>query len=112
MIFIKGKTMKYLLASIAFLSTSAFGQWAGTENGEIGLTEVAHEEPWSFRVHLAGLPALCGNANKWAYIKKSDPNYDVFVSALLAVKFSKGTATLYTTVDSGGRCYLSHLSID
>ncbi|WNO10798.1 hypothetical protein [Teredinibacter sp. KSP-S5-2] len=104
--------MKYLLTLFLFLSVNVFGAWAGQLKGKIALTEVAHDEPYSFRVSLKGQPALCGNTNNWAYVKKTDSNYPTFVSALLAAKFSGSDVTLYTIVDPDGRCYLRHLSID
>ncbi len=100
-----------ILCFFSALSLNAFAAWGGSNRGEISLIEVTAEHNFGYRVHLKGSPQLCGNTNTFAYLNKSDSNYDTYVSVLTAAKFAKTEVTIYTNSDSNGYCKIGHVFI-
>jgi len=98
-----------LLASSLFYSAMALA-WDGSESGKIVQAEVTSAGNYSFRLVLEGSPALCGNANTWAYVDSADANFRVYVAAALAAKAQGVTVRLYTTRDAVGYCKIGYLA--
>lgn len=84
--------------------------WDGTPSGTITIIDVTTDS-YSFRVNLTGAPAMCGNANTWAYLSSADPNYSAFAAALLSAKAMGNAVVLYTTRDASGYCHVGYVSL-
>ncbi|MFL0805623.1 MAG: hypothetical protein K6L81_18060 [Agarilytica sp.] len=95
---------KIVLSFWLFIFSGAALSYDGQATGKLDLVEVA-DAHYSFRVRLEGEPALCGNANKWAYINNSDPNYSAYVSSLLAAKMAQKVVTVYASRDTHSNAY-------
>ncbi len=53
---------------------------------------------------------MCGGTATWAYINTDNPNYHVYVAALLAAKASGAHVTVYSTRDAGtGYCRIGYV---
>ncbi|MFL0811434.1 MAG: hypothetical protein K6L76_13530 [Agarilytica sp.] len=99
---------KYFFTLLTLLSFQAYGSsWDGTVTGEIRKLDVVVNDGNNagFRIELVNNPALCGNEQTWAYINKSDENYQVAVSVLLAAKMAKNPVSLYTKKNTSWNDY-------
>ncbi|MBU2713872.1 hypothetical protein [Zooshikella harenae] len=87
--------------------------WDGVVKGQIEQIDVTSTDDMTFRVLLKGVPSMCKNDHRFAYLKKVDnsPVYDTYVSALLAAKFSKAEVTIYSTKDERGYCRIGYVAI-
>ena len=103
--------MKYLIVLAVLLSSVVQANWDGATREKITAIEVTAEGNYAFRVHLSGSPVLCGNSNKWAYLNKSDSNYETYVSLLTAAKFARSEVTIYANQSSNGFCKIGHITI-
>lgn len=55
---------------------------------------------------------MCGGTSRWAYVSKSNDNYNVYVSALLTAKIAGAQVTVYSTRDAGtGYCRIGYVRI-
>ena len=52
--------------------------WDGAVAGKIVGVDVTAGENYDLRIYLDS-GAMCGNANAWAYVNKSNPNYEAYV---------------------------------
>lgn len=106
--------IKYILALIVF-SCPVFAAWDGTVNGKIKQIDVETKngDNAGLRVTLENNPSLCGNQYTWAYINKSDGNYQAAVSVLLAAKMAGTSVTLYANKNAGWNdyCHIGYISI-
>ncbi len=102
---------KSVFIFLSLLSISVFS-WDGNESGKLGLIEMESGLPYSFRVRLENEPALCGNSNKWAYVRYDNPNYNAYVSALLAAKMSGKTVAIYANRSTQDYCEIGHLQFN
>ncbi len=103
--------MKYLMSLFFMFSLQAAASWDGATRGEIIAIEVTAESNYAFRVWLKGSSGLCGNDNKWAYLNKSDSNYETYVTLLTAAKFSKTEVTIYANQSTNNYCKIGHATI-
>ncbi|WP_086932900.1 hypothetical protein [Agarilytica rhodophyticola] len=103
--------MRYLVLLVALFSFSSYASWDGSTRGEVVAIEVTAESNYAFRIHLKNAPALCGNANTWAFLNKSDSNYETYVSLLTAAKFAQAEVTVYTNQISNGFCKIGHITV-
>lgn len=98
---------------LLLLSVNVFSAWDGTVTGKIDHVDVAVQNGNNagFRVHLVGAPKMCGNEHTWAYVNKSDDNYQTAVSVLLAAKMSEKTVTIYSNLNSnwGDYCQIGYV---
>jgi hypothetical protein len=102
-----------VLLSLFFISLNALAAWDGTVVGKIKDVHVTSAENYGYRVVLDGSPKLCGNNHTWAYLNKSDSNYETYVSVLLAAKFAKTNVTLYTTKSTANEyCHIGYIVIN
>ncbi len=101
--------MKKLIIGFLFFLSTQVSAWDGSNSGKIDLVEVESGLPYSFRVRLEGEPSLCGNSNKWAYIRYDSPNYNAYLSVLLAAKMAGKTVTIYTNRSTQDYCEIGHL---
>lgn len=85
--------------------------WDGVSSGKIDLIEVEDTAPYSFRIRLVNDPELCGNTNKWAYVSHDNPNYNAYVSVLLASKMADKAVTIYANEGSQNYCKIGHLQM-
>jgi len=100
----------FLLAFSISLTASA---WDGWETGVLNSVEVTAAENYGFRVGFRGNPAMCGSGSpSWAYVNKSNDNYQTYVSTLLAVALSGKRVIIYTVKNpANGQCQIGHISV-
>ena len=102
--------IRKIIAMAVLAGTSFYtSAWDGSVTGTIGVTEVAGETNYAFRVWLNESTPLCGTEHRWAFINKADSNYETFVAMLIAAKFAKSSVTLYTNKTDKGYCRIGHL---
>jgi len=108
------KIIKLIMVLILALSSSAYG-WDGTKTGYINNAGVdtLNGNNAGFRIALKGQPELCGNDKTWAYINKSDDNYQVTVSVLLAAMMGGKKITVYANrkTDWENYCHIGYVSV-
>lgn len=102
---------KILLLSVAFFSASLHANWHGANSGIIHSIDVTQANNYGIRVTLEGGAKLCGNANSFAYLNKSDDNYQAYLSVLLAAKFAKSVVVIYANRDANGYCQIGYISV-
>lgn len=100
----------FIISLLASLSASA---WDGWETGVINSVEVTAAENYGFRIGFKGGPAMCGSGSpNWAYVNKSNDNYQTYVATLLAVALSGKRVIVYTNKNpSNGQCQIGHISV-
>ena len=103
----------YIFWALFLVQLSAYASWDGTVAGKISTIDVVpiNGENFGFRVSLVGNQALCGNSNAWAYINKSDDNYQTAVSVLLAAKMSEKEVVLYSNQATNNYCHIGYVSL-
>lgn len=94
------KSFMLVLAFFTFVQAANAQSWV-TTTGKILRIETREGD---LRILLEGSPALCGNSTNWAYASRFKPNYDSFLSVLLAAKMAEKSITLYASADSSGLC--------
>ncbi len=101
------------LIVLAFLSVPfpAIAAWDGSTQGKIDTIEVTHESNYAFRVILEGGPTLCNSTRTFAYLNKSDSNYETYVSLLTAAKFAKTSVTIFANQTANGYCKIGHIYV-
>jgi len=97
-----------LLISTPFV---AYATWDGTFTGKIFQIHVTGAENYGFRVVLEGRPALCGNNNNWAYVNKSNSNYETYVSVLLSAKLAGSPVKIQSNQSTNGYCEIGYLPV-
>ena len=110
------KKLLFILLTVSFLHLPRWGihlaqAWDGTVGGTINSLESTGAHNYPFRVTLAGTPALCGNANTWAYLSDSDGNYKVNVALLMSAKAQSRTVILYADQDGSGYCQIGYITM-
>ncbi|MBU2707438.1 hypothetical protein KCM76_15705 [Zooshikella marina] len=87
--------------------------WDGVVKGQIEQIDVSSTDDMTFRVLLKGVPSMCENSHRFAYLKKNNdsPVYDTYISALLAAKFAQAEVTIYSTKDEHGYCRIGYIVI-
>lgn len=97
----------------AFYSHSVFA-WDGIKQGKVHQVHVTSAENYGFRITLTSKDALCGNQHTWAYLNKSDSNYETYVSTLLSAKHTSSDVILYTNQDgsSNNYCKIGYIIIN
>ena len=107
--------MKKLIIFLAFSFASLMveANWDGTVTGKIKNIDVVstNGDNFGFRLALVDNPSLCGNNNTWAYINKSDDNYDAVVSVLLAAKMAEREVILYSNQASASYCHIGYVTL-
>lgn len=97
-----------VLVFSAFMSMSCLA-WDGVTTGKINTIDVTNAEDFGFRITFTNGEKFCGSQT-WAFLNKSDSNYDTYVSVLLAAKMAEKTVSVYTT-SSGGYCRIGYITI-
>jgi hypothetical protein len=109
----KEKTMssrtRILLIVLFSMTFAPAWSWDGAVQGRIAAIELSRGGNYDFRVFLEGSPAMCGNANQWAYINESDANYKAHVAVLVAAQQSAKSVLIYTFRDSSGYCKIGQM---
>ncbi len=101
--------MRIVIITLLILFSNLTFAYDGKATGKLDLLEVSSNYPYSFMVRLVGEPPLCGSSNKtWAYISHDNPNYNAYVSALMATKLSDKEVTVYANHTSQGYCEVIH----
>jgi len=103
--------MKKILMLLLLMPSLALSSWYGTESGRIGKIEVTDAENLGFRVSFRSGKVLC-DTYTWAYLNKSDSNYETYVSVLLAARMSDSEVTIFTVKGVGGYCKIGHLYLN
>lgn len=100
---------------IYMISFQAVAAWDGVVTGTIRQVDVAalNGDNAGFRVTLDNSPTLCGNEHHWAYINKSDDNYQATVSVLLAAKMSGRSVGIHSNKDgsSSDYCHIGYVIV-
>lgn len=109
MILFKKRIIAFLFVYLSFLmmAPSSYA-WDGTVTGYINTIDVADAENQGFRITFTQGEKFCGTTT-WAFINKSDSNYETYVSVLLAAKISGKLLTVYTTMQSSGFCKIGYV---
>ena len=103
-------TVRTIVATVALLISAHAFAWDGAVVGRIIGTDVTDGPNYAFRIDLQGAPALCGNANTWAFIDSTTPNYNAYVATILAAKAAGDTVTVYSNRDAGtGYCRIGYV---
>lgn len=110
------KKLLFVLLTIVFINFVGWGSlvahaWDGTVNGTINSLESTGAGNYPFRVTMVGAPALCGNANTWAYLSDADRNYKVNVALLLSAKAQGRTVILYANQDTNSYCQIGYIAM-
>jgi hypothetical protein len=100
------------LASAAMLGVGASPAFAvdGTVTGAVSKLDMTEATNLAFRVYLSGSPAMCGNANTWAYVEVSDTNYQGYVSFVMSAWMANKTLTIYSNRDASGYCQIIYIT--
>lgn len=107
--FFRKRFLTILPVILSFLSITPYSYaWDGTVTGYINTIEVTDAENYAFRITFTTGEKFCGNST-WAYINKSDSNYETYVSALLTAKMARQPVTIYTLKQSSGLCKIGYM---
>ncbi|WP_233081938.1 DUF5992 family protein [Rheinheimera soli] len=98
----------YVLFFGFFMSMTCLA-WDGITIGKIHTIDVTDAENFAFRITFTNGEKFCG-IHTWAFLNKSDSNYDTYVSVLLAAKMAEKTVSVYTT-SSGGYCKIGYITV-
>jgi hypothetical protein len=82
--------------------------WDGTVTGYSNTSDVTDADNHGFRITFTKREKFCGTSS-WAFINKSDSNYETYVSVLLAAKMSGKVITVYTTQQSSVFCKIGYI---
>ena len=96
-----------LLAMFSFLIVNSAYSWDGIAYGKILRIDVA-DTTEGFRVILEGGPVLCNGIN-WAYVSRTQPAYQTYVSVLLAAQLAGKSVTVYSNKDANGYCQVGYV---
>ncbi|WP_157634075.1 hypothetical protein [Vibrio neptunius] len=107
------KIISFLFLLSAFYSHSLLA-WDGIIRGKIQQVHVTEAENYGFRVMFTSKATLCGNQHTWAYLNKSDSNYETYVSTLLSAKHAGTDVLLYTNQDGSSQnyCKIGYVILD
>lgn len=100
-------TMLFVSLGLLSLAPNSYA-WDGTVTGYINTIDVTDAENQGFRITFTQGEKFCGTST-WAFINKSDSNYETYVSVLLAAKLSSKLLTIYTTKQSSGFCKIGYM---
>ena len=103
------KLIAWALISLLVLPSPSYA-WDGAVYGKIIGIDVTDAENYGFRIYL-DIGAMCGNANTWAYINKSDANFDAYVSTFTYAFASARNVTVYSTRDVNGYCKMGYILV-
>lgn len=98
------------------ISADAFS-WDGAVAGKISSLQVTSDQNMGFRVSMNDQSGnelkLCGDNHNFAYLKRDDSNFEVYVSLLMAANFSKSDVTVYSNYDetSTNYCRIGHVTV-
>lgn len=98
-----------LLLALVIASPAALA-WDGSVSGRIAQADVTSAGNLAFRVVLESSPAMCGNANAWAYVDTTDANYNAYVAVLLAAKAQNVLIHVYSNRDAQGYCKIGYVA--
>lgn len=103
--------IKVIFFSLAIFPLSSFASWDGTERGEIGTIQVTAGHNFAFRVSFKDPINMCGEgSDDWAFLNEDDSNYQAYISAMLAARFSQTPVRIYTKVSTSGHCRIGHIA--
>ena len=107
--------MKHLLIILSLVTSfSSYATWSGVTNGIIKNVDVTSAENYGFRIALEDHPKLCGNEHTWAYLNKSDSNYETYVAVILAAHMSQKPIIIYTrrkNSEPNGYCHIGYVTL-
>jgi hypothetical protein len=96
---------------LALLASPMALAWDGAITGPVGQFDVTSGANYGFRVSLVAFPALCGNANNWAYLNSSESNYETYVAAIMLARAQGLEVTIYSDRDAQGYCHIGYLAV-
>jgi hypothetical protein len=99
-----------VLLTAGMLPLHAFS-WGGVASGKIAEIHATGGGNLPFRVYLTGAPVLCTNGMAEGYLDDTDPNYKVYVAALMMAKLTGATVTLYSDVGLFNRCRIGYVVV-
>lgn len=103
------KVLACAAVSLLVLPSPSYA-WDGAVSGKIVGVDVTAGENYDLRVYLDS-GALCGNANTWAYVNRSNPNYEAYVSMVTYAFASGKNVTVYSTRDVNGYCQIGYFTV-
>lgn len=93
------KNVGFVLASFMFVNCASAWDLVA---GKILRVEIREGD---MRILLEGTPVLCGTSGvNWSYASRFKPNYDSFLSVILAAQMAGKSISLYSAVDSSNLC--------
>src|SRR5262245_48825225 len=99
------------LGLLCFAWTTVTFAWDGIVSGRVSQVDVTDGGNYGFRIILQNLPALCGNANQWAYVDANSTNYSAYVATLLSAKALGDIVNVYSNRDPSGYCRIGYISV-
>jgi hypothetical protein len=97
-------------AVAALILSSPSYAWDGAVSGKIIEVHVTAGENYDFRIYLDS-GAMCGNVHAWAYVNKSNPNYEAYVSTITYAFASGRNVTVYSNRDTNGYCKIEYVAV-
>lgn len=104
---------KILFIALSLFATCSTFAWDGNKTGKIAALDVTGAQNFGFRLSLEGSPVMCangGNQAGWAYINKTNDNYQAYVSLLTAAMFAGKTVGIYSNF-VGGSCEIGYITV-
>ena len=101
-----------IFAVSLLLSIKAFS-WDGQAVGRISAIDVTAANNFGFRVMMQGDPAFCSSGStlvKWAYLNKTNDNYQLYTSALMAAMLANKQVSVHSTYING-YCEIGYVSV-
>lgn len=85
--------------------------WGGQVTGKIARIDVTDASAnYSFRVFLAGGPALCAGGPGWAYVNLGDSNYQAYVSTLTSAYLTGKSVEIFSDLNGAG-CKIGYIAV-
>jgi hypothetical protein len=98
---------------ILIVTQNAIG-WDGHRMGKLTSIDVTGAQNFGFRISLEGNPTLCSLGStqqaSWAYINKSNDNYQAYIGLLTAAMFAGKSVDVYSNFVNGA-CEIGYISV-
>lgn len=96
-----------VLAAVATAAGSQ--QWDGSVTGKITALDVTNAENFGFRIFIGG-QQMCAGGGNFAFINKSNDNYNAYLSVLMLAKATDKTVVVFSKLVAG-QCEVGYVSV-
>jgi len=100
--------LSLILPMTLSFSALASDAWAGP----FLISSIFVSPPGNYYFRVYGLPsqaALCPNGPTWAFVKLSDPGYQVYIASLMEAYATGTPVSVHVAGDSNGYCHIIEL---